>query len=166
MSILKQISVFFLLVVFTISFSQCSSTKHAMKVSETILIENTAQPKAYYQKWVAGVQGGGSGIDVYIHKSLLAQKTADSIYFRGKITAAKSTNNMYVGYFKDEVNHFSQEPETNTETAKFDTENTFPFHLKSNEAVLSYTEAGIVKYVKLEGLLKKQSPDYPSAPQQ
>lgn len=166
MSILKQISVFFLLVVFTISFSQCSSTKHTMEVSETITIENTAQPKAYYQKWVAGVQGGGSGMDVVIHKSLVGDKKLDSVYFRNKAVALEQKNNNFIGYFKGDANHFVHEENTTSQENIIENTEDFPFNLAQNEAVISYTKGTTVKYIKLEGLLKKQSPDYPKAPQQ
>ncbi len=163
MSILKQLSLYFLLVFFTVCFSQCSSTK-AMKISETITINATENPRAYYQKWVAGVQGGGSGVDVVIHKSVVGDKALDSIYFQNKVVALEQKGDNFIGYFKGDANHFKY----NEDTVSQETETTevFSFNLATNEAVISYTKGTAVKYIKLIGLVKKESPKYPMAPKQ
>ena len=62
-----------------ISFSQCSTAKKFQKTSPFEIGD------VYYQHWVAGIQGGGSGINLFI--PLVSNPNnivLDSIYFKGK----------------------------------------------------------------------------------
>lgn len=148
----------------SLGFSQCTSTKNAAKISNTIDVLNEINPKAYYQNWVAGVRGGGAGTDVYIHKSVLKEKKVDGIYFQNKVSKLappKEPNVFYVAHFKRAINQQEMSGLPHNDQ-KSDSE--FPFELKYNEAVISYITEGKTSYFKLTNIVKKESLDYPSAP--
>ena len=58
----------------------CKTTKPTLFDSKiTISIE-----APYFQSWVAGAQGGGSGVDVFLPVKDLNNITPDSLHFRGQ----------------------------------------------------------------------------------
>ncbi len=134
-------------------FMQCSSAQKLQKEA-SFQTEN-----AYYQKWVAGVKGGGSGINVFIPVTTqVVDVKLDSLFFRGNKVAlqTKPTNpTLYIGYITTAVN---QQEGYISSTVKL------PFELKDNEAVVSYIENETTKYIKIENLVEKQMEQYPSAP--
>lgn len=150
-NLLKYIILIFL--VFTL-FLQCSS---AQKLQKNVLFK-VDQP--YYQKWVAGVKNGGSGINVLLPITNLNTKTrVDSLYFRGhKILLATKPNNpnLYIGRILTKVNQ--------NEDFSPSTEAKIPFDLKENEAVIIYTENDKKKYYKIENIKEKQAEYFPSTP--
>ena len=58
----------------------CKTIKPPLFVSKSpISIESP-----YFQSWVAGIQGGGSGVDVFLPVKDLKNITPDSLHFRGQ----------------------------------------------------------------------------------
>jgi hypothetical protein len=156
---LLSISVFS--VFLSVGFSQCST----MKISETIQLDKEQAANAYYQHWIAGVRGGGSGTNVFIHESILEGKDVDSIYFQNKVAKLelpKAPNRFYTAYFKRDVNQRETRGLPHDDHQKL--ESGFPFKLENNEAVISFFTASKTKYFKLTNIVKKESLDYPSAP--
>ena len=159
----------FVMAIIMISFSQCSS---AQKLQSKALVKFG---QAYYQNWVAGVQGGGSGIDIFIP---VEQKTSreiiklDSVYFRGKVTKLErkpNTASLFIGRFtsekyqkKDIIMSSNPKDEYGNEAPKLKVK--IPFELKENECVVSYIEDNKVKYFKIENVMEKQTLYYPSTP--
>ncbi|WGD35735.1 hypothetical protein [Olleya sp. YS] len=137
----------------SILFMQCSSTKQLQKEA------SFKTDQAYYQTWVAGVRGGGSGINIFIPvTSELKNLKLDSLYFRQHKMAleTKPNNpNLYIGRILTKANQKEGFKETTTK---------IPFDLKQNEAVLSYIENGDIKYFKIENIIEKPAEQYPSAP--
>ena len=151
--------------VFLFSFSNCGS-------SQTNSYTLTQDPPfsiddVYYQKWVAGVQGGGSGINVHItFKDFREDVRIDSIYFRNKVEKAQNApqqREQYVGYFKTETNRAINMDINPKEEAKNIPPTPFPFKLSENEAVVSYYKNGIIKYYKIKGIRQKQMLAYPQS---
>lgn len=139
--------------VFTL-FLQCSSTQ---KLQENVSFK-VEQP--YFQKWVAGVKNGGSGINIFIPvTNLKTNITLDSLYFRGhKVLLETKPNNpnLFIGRILTEANQnedFSPKAEAE-----------IPFDLKENEAVIIYTENDKKKYYKIENIKEKQAEYFPSTP--
>ncbi len=134
-------------------FMQCSS---AQKLQKEAAFQTD---KAYYQKWVAGLKDGGSGINVFIPMASNPKKLKlDSLYFRGhKVTLNTKPNfpDLYIGRI---ITNANQPKDYSVDTSEI------PFDLKDNEAVVSYTENGTIKYFKIENLVEKQMEQYPSAP--
>lgn len=160
------------LVFISFGFSQCSSSKNAMQIAETIQVTDSTTPKAYYQHWIAGVRGGGSGTNVFINKSLLHGKAVDSIFFQKKVSKLNKPSgqsDFYTANFRGTLNQLKvQEIDTddnleNIELSK-PKEKEFSFELENDEAVVSYTEGNIIKYLKLTNMQEKEKLAYPSAP--
>jgi hypothetical protein len=161
MTFQSQLFTGILCVFLSLGFSQCSSSQKVVKISHAMEVINKVTPKAYYQNWVAGVKGGGSGTNVFIHKSLLENKIVDSIYFQNKVAKLLPPNDseeFFTAAFKRELNQFKEPEEKNLIQAPL------PFDLKENELVVSYLVKGDKKYLKITNVIKKQGLAYPSAP--
>lgn len=147
------------LVVLSISFAQCAST---MKLQENI---PDAVGESYYQNWVAGVKGGGSGTNVFI-KVKEESMVLDSIYFRGqvaKLTTKPADKQLFIGRFASEMNSKNHPELTSDSMDKSNSD--FPFDLDNNDCVISYMDNGKAKYFKIEDLKERPMEALPmSAP--
>ena len=148
-----------------VSFSQCSTAQK---------LQDTAPAKlgqAYCQTWVAGIQGGGSGINIFIPIED-ATMVLDSVYFRenaAKLEVKPQENGrLFVGRITTSFNSHNEptlngsdsmaKKEVKTQTSKI------PFELKEDECVISYTEGTTVKYFKITNVVEKASTPMMSAP--
>ncbi len=172
MNFFQKLGVLLSLSALTFSFSQCASAKKTMEITKTIELSKKSSSEVYYQSWVAGVRGGGSGTDLYISKSSVGNKELITAYFMKKIVAFDTLtkgSKMFIARFKGEANKIF-DIEMNADAVneygnKVLAEKTdFPFNLKPNEAVVSYLENKKIKYLKLTNISKKESLAYPSAP--
>ncbi len=161
---IKQLTTLILVLVVMCSFSQCSGTRSLDKKAP-VKFENP-----YYQSWVAGVEGGGSGINVFLP---LKEKNSelDSIYFRGQSAKLewKQEAGVYVGRFNSELNRkndmiLSSDPMEEYGNQLPVVKTSIPFELRDDECVISYQKRGKTRYFKLEGLVEKAAIPYPSAP--
>ncbi len=148
-----------------VSFSKCASTK---KLQDSIPVEIG---NAYCQRWVGGIQGGGSGIDLYIPiESSRNIMVFDSVYFRGKQTKLELDNEtVFIGRFKTENNQkediiMSSEPHAEYGNKVPAISGKIPFELEDSECVVSYKEGKKIKYFKITGIKEKKMIAYPSAP--
>ena len=148
-------------------FSNCSSaqklqTKTPIKFGDV-----------YFQKWNAGVEEGGSGLNIFISIAAELPKSnqMDSVYFRGKAAKLQTFEekaNLYVGRFKSEV---YQKPDiVMSSNSKEEYGNKapnlskkIPFKLNDSECVVSYKEGTTTKYFKIEKIIEKLAQNYPSA---
>lgn len=162
---LKTISIFILMFILTSSFSQCSSAQYMQDKAPLEIGE------VYCQKWIAGVEGGGSGLNIFI-PTAISSIELDSVYFRGK--AAKLESNprngiLYIGRFKDESNQMddiiiSSEPNAEYNNPIPRLPKKIPFELKENEGVVSYKKDNKTYYFKIENVSERNLISYPSAP--
>ncbi len=158
----------FLMVLIMISFSQCSSAQKLQKEAPVKL------GPAYYQYWVAGIQGGGSGINLFIQIEGTSKENIelDSIYFRGKVSKLEFKPNnpsLFIGRFSSRTNQKKDIIMSNKPNAEYGNElpklkEKIPFDLKENECVVSYIEDDKIKYFQIENIVEKQPELYPSAP--
>ena len=145
----------------------CKTTNSLHYVSEIpILIE-----APYYQSWVAGVQGGGRGIDVVFPVKDLNSITPDSIHFRGQRAKAVYKNQMIVGHFSSPQNQpvdviLSNEPFAEAKNQLLPKEDRSALELESNACVLSYTAENKRYYYKITNLTQRPSTPYPTPPPQ
>lgn len=128
----------------------------------------------YYRKWISGVKGGGSGLNLVITVSEPMPQNIhlDSVYFRGKaskLERIKDDNILFIGRFKSLFNQkqdiiMSSDPtkEYGNELPEVLSSNTF--ELKDDECVVSYTMKGNTKYYKIKNLREKPAEHYPTAP--
>lgn len=162
----KSTLIYFLLSLF--AFSGCSSAQR-LQTKSPIEYNNV-----YFQKWVAGVKEGGSGLNLFIpiHDEAPKNIQLDSVYFRGKsalLEKIEGEETLYVGRFKTKFNE-KQEAIIKSGSDKSDDshnskpEEKSPFELKDSECVISYKEGNKINYFKIENVLEKQAQKYPSAP--
>ena len=146
-------------------FSGCSSTQ---KLQEKAPLE---LGEVYYQTWVAGIQGGGSGINIFIPiESNKNNIKLDSVYFKGRQAKLEFSNkSLFMGRFNSTANLkndiiMSNEPyaEYGNKAPELPKKN--PFNLNDNECVVSYKHINTIKYFKISNILKKEPLLYPSAP--
>lgn len=173
MSLFQRLIFISFLFFLAIGFSQCTSAKQNMKISETINISIQMKSQVYFQNWIAGIKGGGSGTNLFISASILTGKKPFKAWFKGKSANIETTkvNNVdfYVAYFKGDSNQlkdYTMEADVKQEYGnKIPVKKeVFPFDLLENEAVISYKENDKTKYLKLTNISQKEMLAYPSAP--
>ncbi len=164
MKFIKQTSFLIVMLILTVSFSQCSTAQKLQKTAPTEFGD------VYCQTWVAGIKGGGSGINIFIpvmDKSI----QLDSVYFRGKATKLEVNSGetpIYIGRFKTEFNQqedIIMSSDSNEEYANQLREKAveIPFELKDDECVISYIKDEKTLYYKIINVQQKQPLNYPSA---
>ncbi|PHS66867.1 MAG: hypothetical protein COB12_05390 [Flavobacterium sp.] len=155
----------FALVLITVLFLSCGGSKSN---NENVkIVENPPFSifKIHSQKWVAGVQGGGSGINLYVSiKNISEGVEIKEFYFGNKITEVKHTSeNNYVGYFKTETNRdVIMDGNATNEAANIPPQKS-PFQLAKNEAVISYSENNKTYYYKVSNIEEKEMLAYPQS---
>lgn len=149
-------------------FTSCS-TAQKLQQEPPFHIENV-----YSQKWVAGIEGGGSGINLFIpiSKEISQNIELDSVYFRGKgvkLELIKGEKPMYIGRFETDFNQkkdiiMSSDPNEEYGNEVLPMNNKIPFKLEDTECVVSFKDQGDIKYFKIENITEKPNQNYPSAP--
>ena len=149
-------------------FTQCSS---AQKLEKEIPFKIGS---AYFQNWVAGIEGGGSGINIFIPIEGKSQDRIelDSVYFRGKASKLETKPNnpdLFIGRFSTVFNQKRDLIMSNKPNAEYGNEAQkinikIPFDLKDDECVVSYKEGNKIKYFRIVNVVEKRPVQYPSAP--
>lgn len=147
------------------SFSQCSTAQKLQKTMPTEFGD------VYCQKWVAGVRGGGSGLNLFIpvgDSSVLL----DSAYFREKsikLEVRETTEGLlYVGRFKTDLNSqkdliLSSDPNQEYANKLPAIEKNIPFELKDDECVVTYKQGDKTRYYKISNVKQQEPLNYPMA---
>lgn len=148
-----------------LNFSNCASTQNFEKSMPLTLGE------VYYQDWVAGIKGGGSGVNIFIPFSENPKGIIlDSVYFKGKQAKLElRNNNVFIGRFKTTVNEkqdiiMSNEPYAEYGNKLPQAPQKTPFNLEEDECIVSYSDNDKVKYFKIENIIKRESKLYQSTP--
>ena len=123
----------------------------------------------YYNSWIAGIEGGGSGVNVFLPVSDTRNIDIDSIHFRGEKAIVEKKESLIIGRFKTTLNQsrdliMSSNPKDEFQNKliyKFDLS---PFVLADNECVVSYRLQNKRHYYKISDLKKAPHIAYPSAP--
>ena len=96
----------FIINLLLVSLFSCSTVKEIKQDTSMMKIQ-----EVYFQKWVAGIQGGGSGIDVYINleKPLEEGVSLNKIQMKDIETTViqKIDDLKYVGRFKTKLNQLN-----------------------------------------------------------
>ena len=165
MFLIKRIVLLMVALFAMMSFSKCSSAK-SLEKKPPISLDG-----AYYQHWVSGVKGGGSGYNIYIPVLSNPDKMQlDSVYFKGRrVKLQLMGESLYVGRFKTQDNSredmvMSSEPlaEYGNNLPKLPEK--VPFELNENECVISFSAGKRTKYFKVENISKKPTKFHQSAP--
>jgi len=155
---IKNNIIYGLIIIAMSSFSQCDS-KNLQAQSPVELGD------VYCQSWIAGVEGGGGGINIFIPTTDTSVKF-EQVYFRGKIATLESRDGMYIGRFKSEVNQPKEillEGAKKQETVK-EAQEEIPFEINNNQCVVAYKDGSKTKYFMIDNITEKQSLALPSAP--
>ena len=97
---------FIVITFLSIIITSCHSNANIKSISNSNL--NLTSP-AYFEKWIAGVEGGGSGFNVFLPIKKSSFINFDSIHFRGQRVKALHRNNMVFGRFKSINNNHSED---------------------------------------------------------
>lgn len=165
MKSLKRVSSLIVMLVLMASFSQCSTAQKLQKKAPLEFGE------VYAQKWVAGVKGGGSGVNVFVPVKN-ASRDLDSMFFRGqkvKMEFLKGENPQYVGRFKTDFNKhkdiiLSSDMKEESKNRLPIIKQEIPFELNDNECVISYRKDDKSLYYKISNIKIVEPLHYPNAP--
>jgi len=175
MKVVKNISNLIVMLIVLACFSQCTSSKtvneeitqekNSLEFQEIVLFEIK---QVQFQKWAAGIQGGGTGYHMYI--DVVSNKDHvifDSIYFRGLQAKIQIGKMNYFATLNSKVNKKTDIEMSNDPNAEYGNKAPniilkFPFELKDDECAISYIEKEETKYFKIEGLNEKPALNYPS----
>jgi hypothetical protein len=165
MKTIKQLSIIGMCVLIVLPFLSCGSSKKDTPYALTTKTPFTIRYGSF-QEWIAGVQGGGSGVNLVItfeevNEGVVFQK----LYFQNKISEVKQAIPKRIeGYFKGSTNReIIMDGTPVNETANTPPEAS-PFTLLRDEAVLRYTYNGKTQYTKVGPLVEEETIAYPSAP--
>jgi hypothetical protein len=144
---------YILYIFFATTLISCNST-------ETIVQENNLS--ASYQTWVAGVRGGGSGINFYVDltSELPTHIELKRVIFRGyEVPFEKQDNLHFQAMIKTPGNQqkYEEDNAPNVTSPKNDTK------LQDNEAILVFSKKGKEYQQKITNVIEKPSLEYPSA---
>jgi hypothetical protein len=136
----------------------CSSSKEVeiQKVTETI-------DSVYFQRWVAGIQGGGSGTNFHVNLKTPLEKDVvlDKVQFESyEASFVKISETSYIAYIRTNSNQNDLILDENPEKEygnKASVEN-----LKPNEANLFFTKNGKEFVKNLQNVKEKPMIAYPS----
>lgn len=157
-------------ITYFILFSCVSLGNYSCAGGKDVLFEKEPPFKvkaAFFQTWVAGIEGGGSGINVsIILGEIFEEIEVKEIYYQDKVTkAVQDTQNIdkYTGFFVNEINRdIVMDVNAKKEAANTPPEKSL-FTLSKNEAVLSYLHNGEYEYYKISDLEEKPIIAYPGA---
>ncbi len=146
-------------------FSQCSSTQNLQDKAPLDIGE------VYCQKWIAGVEGGGSGLNIFIPTKDSSIKL-DSVYFRSKavkLEANPKDGTLYIGRFIGEANQMKDIIISSKPNAEYNNPiprlpKKIPFALNDNECIISYSQDNNIKYFKIDNVIEIDLIPFPSAP--
>ena len=165
MKINALIIYWFIVIIATFSFIKCSSTKNNYREA-TVEIQDKPSFElgdVFFQKWIAGVQGGGSGYHLYVPvKTNKKHVVFDSAFFRGLKAKLELGKIGYIASFETALNRKSDVTMSGNQLDEYG--NIFPYKLELNECVLSYLEKNELKYYKVKNLVQKQAANYPRTP--
>lgn len=158
MNILKKSIIYSLILVVMSSFSQCDGKELQAKSPVEL-------GDVYCQNWVAGVEGGGGGLNIYIPTDDTSV-TFEQVYFRGKIADLESKSGIYIGRFDTGINQPKDIQLDGTSKAKETKEKEvkIPFNLEEDQCVVAYKDGKKTKYFMIDGITEKPSLALPSAP--
>ncbi len=159
------------IIVFSIVLSAFTNCSSAQKLEKQVPFK---VGNVYCQSWVAGVKGGGSGINIFIPIENSLNKTIqlDSVYFRGRASKLefKTINpSLFIGRFLSSTNQSKELIMSDTPHAEYGNKppeplSEIPFKLNPNECVISYIEDDKTLYYKIENVAEKRAIPYPSTP--
>lgn len=138
----------FLTIIFSNNFQSYSQQLATLENNPVLQLD-----KVHFQEWYAGIKVGGTGINMFF-PNIKTDKDIqlETVYFRNMKGKLQKEKAMYSAVLKNESPYYTWQP------AKKPAD--YPFDLKDNECVISYTENGKTKYLKIENLDEKAGTYY------
>ena len=140
-------------ILFLILVTSCSSQDKVIKESAIV---------ASYQGWVAGVRGGGSGINFYIDlkSELPANIELKKLIFRGYEVPFDKQDNLHLQAM---IKTPGNQQKFEGDDSQIYTSPKNALTLADNEAILIFTKDGKEYQQKITNVIEKPSLEYPSA---
>ena len=140
-------------ILFLILVTSCSSQDKVIKESAIV---------ASYQGWVAGVRGGGSGINFYIDlkSELPANIELKKLIFRGYEVPFEKQDNLH---FQAMIKTPSNQEKIEGDDTQIYTSPKNALTLADNEAILIFLKNGTEYQQKITNVTEKPALEYPSA---
>ncbi len=140
-------------ILFLILVTSCSSQDKVIKESAIV---------ASYQGWVAGVRGGGSGINFYIDlkSELPANIELKKLIFRGYEVPFEKQDNLH---FQAMIKTPSNQEKIEGDDTQIYTSPKNALTLADNEAILIFLKNGKEYQQKITNVTEKPALEYPSA---
>ena len=141
-----------LLLLFSITMISCSSQKKALQ--ETL--------QASYETWVAGVRGGGSGINFYVDlKTPLSKEIElEKVIFRGyEVPFEKIDSLHFIARIKTEGNQQKFDGDVTSKSTSPKTQ----YKLHPEEALLLFVKSGKEIKIIIKKVTERPMLEYPSA---
>ena len=144
-----------------ITITGCNGIKNQYKIEKKAPID---LKEAHFERWVSGIKGGGSGINVFLQLDTAKSSNEielKGIYFRKKYAVLENQgDHAFRAYIKGgpnwkKIETITMGPEKQKKEEVTETKEEFPFQLNENEAVISFLHRGQLKYTKIQ-LKKKQ----------
>ncbi len=156
MRILRSFTLLLVLGLLLFGLLQCNSQKMVLTETPPFTLGDVAS-----ENQISGVEGGDSGVNLYIPVETGKDIILDSVYFRGKITGLERIQRdsylVYIGRFKNEADQqkdmvLHEDPKQEFGNTPPKLHKKFPFALKDNEAVVRFTAAEKTMYYKIENI--------------
>ena len=140
-------------ILFLILVTSCSSQDKVIKESAIV---------ASYQGWVAGVRGGGSGINFYIDlkSELPANIELKKVIFRGYEVPFEKQDNLH---FQAMIKTPGNQQKIDGDDSQIFTSPKNALTLADNEAILVFSKNGKEYQQKITNVTEKPALEYPSA---
>ena len=140
-------------ILFLILVTSCSSQDKVIKESAIV---------ASYQGWVAGVRGGGSGINFYIDlkSELPANIELKKVIFRGYEVPFEKQDNLH---FQAMIKTPGNQQKIDGDDSQIFTSPKNALTLADNEAILVFSINGKEYQQKITNVTEKPALEYPSA---
>lgn len=147
-------------------FFSCSSQKKIVDYKVVDMSELEVD-KVYYEKWIAGVKGGGSGINLYINHSLFANDiTLKKVYFKDRYSDFEKNEDYYIARFRLDLNQL-RDYVMDSDSAK-EVENELPESIKNevlnlgdNDALITIIKASVESNIIIKNITQKETIPYP-----
>lgn len=120
--------------------------------------------EVYYQNWVGGVQGGGSGTVFYIEfkKDLPKTLLLKQLYFKEGVVSANKVSDKEFSFSFTGTSNWNRGAETEISDVPQPKPVVPPLSIKEDEAILEYLYNGKIKYFKFTNVKQKEILAYPS----
>lgn len=155
---MKKLKKAFFAIVCAIAFSTTFQCASQIAKNQTFELNTPFKVRpVVYQEWYAGIDVGGTGINVFIPISDVKEDiTFNEVYFRNLKGELVSEKGKYMAVLKNPSKHYTFK--------KAEKPADYPFDLKDNECVLSYTQNGKIKYHKIVALNEVAGTYYKDGP--